>query len=238
MERFPILRIYIKQMNFTVPVSVLTTDQQDLSWRYGECATGPKGVLHSYGEDLPQVLFHFIKLNTIIDLLFCATEESTKRIDAFITDRTSAQVMSLVFHWSDLSPLIFPDVVFLYRAQSLFPRKSTKHKHRSLTDSDSMSISALIHLSLIQNLVLLGQVNPSILLWWWSSTSNQDLSWAKSDRCRALIEFMACIIRKLLDCPFVFVHIVAQADLWIDIISEKVNVSLILRSSVQTWELE
>ena len=49
---------------------------------------------------------------------------------------------------------------------------------------------------------------------------------------------MVRVVRQLLDRPFILVHIVAETDLRIDIITKKVNIGLILGSSVQRWELE
>ena len=49
---------------------------------------------------------------------------------------------------------------------------------------------------------------------------------------------MIRVVRKFLDRPFILVYIVAETNLRIDVITEKVNVSLILGSSVQRWELE
>lgn len=49
---------------------------------------------------------------------------------------------------------------------------------------------------------------------------------------------MAQVIRQLLESPLVLIDVVAQANLGVDIVSKEVDVSLALRASVETWELE
>ena len=49
---------------------------------------------------------------------------------------------------------------------------------------------------------------------------------------------MACIIRELLDGPLILVHVVAKTDLRVDVVSEQVDVGLVLGASVERWELE
>ena len=49
---------------------------------------------------------------------------------------------------------------------------------------------------------------------------------------------MTKVIRQLLESPLVLINIVAEADLGVDIVSKKVNMSLALRASIQTWEFE
>ena len=49
---------------------------------------------------------------------------------------------------------------------------------------------------------------------------------------------MAGVIGKLLDGPLIFIYIVAQTDLRVDIITKEVNVGLVLWASIERWELE
>ena len=49
---------------------------------------------------------------------------------------------------------------------------------------------------------------------------------------------MVRVVRQLLDRPFILVHIVAETDFGIDVITEKINIGLILGSSIQGWEFE
>jgi len=49
---------------------------------------------------------------------------------------------------------------------------------------------------------------------------------------------VAQVIRQLLESPLVLIDVVAQANLGVDIVSKEVDVSLALRASVETWELE
>ena len=101
-----------------------------------------------------------------------------------------------------------------------------------------MCVSALVHLGLVQDLVLLGQINAGILFRRRTSTSDQDFSWAQSDGSGALVEFMTSVIRELFNCPLVLIHVVAETDLRVDIVSKQVDVSLVLWASVERWELE
>lgn len=49
---------------------------------------------------------------------------------------------------------------------------------------------------------------------------------------------MVRVVGQLLDRPFILVNIVAETDFGIDVITEKVNVCLVLGSPIQRWELE
>ena len=49
---------------------------------------------------------------------------------------------------------------------------------------------------------------------------------------------MACVVWQLFDCPFVLVDVVAEAHLGIDIVTEQVNICLVLLALVQGWELK
>jgi len=46
------------------------------------------------------------------------------------------------------------------------------------------------------------------------------------------------VVRQLLEGPLVLVHVVAQADFRIYVISEQVNVCLTLRTTIQGWEFK
>ena len=70
--------------------------------------------------------------------------------------------MSFIFHWGNLVPFVFPDVVFFDGAKSLFARETTEHKDASFTNGDGMSVSTLSHLGLIQNFIFLRKINPGI----------------------------------------------------------------------------
>ena len=59
--------------------------------------------------------------------------------------------------------------------------ESSKDKHGALANSDGVCVSALVHLRLVQDLVLLGQVNARILLGRRTSTGDQDLSRAQGN---------------------------------------------------------
>ena len=110
-ERLPVLGVNIKEVDFTISVCVLTTNQQNLIGRNSKSTASPEWVLHPHSEYLPEILFHFVELNAVIDFLFSTSEEPTKGVNALVTNGAGAQVMSLVLHRSNLSPLVFPDVI-------------------------------------------------------------------------------------------------------------------------------
>ncbi len=103
-------------MNLSIPICILTTDEQNFIWGDSQSAASPKWILHSDSEDLPQILLDFIELNTVVDFLLCASEESSESVNTFVSDGAGTQVVSLVLHWCDLSPLILSDIVFFHRA--------------------------------------------------------------------------------------------------------------------------
>jgi len=107
----PVLGVNIKEVDFSISVCVLTTDQQNLIGRNSKSTASPEWVLHPDSEYLPEILLHFVELNAVIDFLFSTSEESTKGVDALVTNGAGAQVMSLVLHRSNLSPLVFPDII-------------------------------------------------------------------------------------------------------------------------------
>ena len=115
-EWLPVLGVNIKEVDFTISVCVLTTDQEKLIGRNSQSTACPEWVLHPDSEYLPEILLDFVELNAVIDFLFSTSEEPTKGIDALVTNRAGAQVMSLVLHRSHLSPFVFPDVVLFDRA--------------------------------------------------------------------------------------------------------------------------
>jgi len=98
--------------------------------------------------------------------LFGAAKESSECVDELVTDCTSAQVVSLVLHRGDLSPLVFSDVVLFDGTESLLAGEATKYEDRSFADSNSMSISALVHLCLVEDLIFQTQIDAGVFLWW------------------------------------------------------------------------
>jgi hypothetical protein len=109
---FPALGRYIKEVDFAVSVCVFTTDQENFGVGNGKCAAGPKSVLHSYAKACPKVLFYLVHFNTVINFLLCATIETTKSINALITNRTGTEIMPFIFHRSYLVPFVFSNIVF------------------------------------------------------------------------------------------------------------------------------
>ena len=187
----PVLSIDIKQVHFSVSICVLATNEQDFAVWNSQCAAGPKWVLHSDGQDLPLVLINFVHLNCIVDLLLGTAEETTKCVDVLISNRACTEIVSLVFHRGNLIPLVFANVILFDRAESLLTRETAKDKDATFANGDRMCVSTLCHLSLVQDLILLCQINSGIFFWWWSSTSNQDLGRTQSNGSRTLIKFVA-----------------------------------------------
>ena len=128
-EWLPVLGVNVKEVDLTISVCVLTTDQQNLVGRNSKSTASPEWVLHPHSEYLPEILLDFVELNAIIDFLLSTSEESTKGVDALVANGAGAQVMSLVLHWSHLSPLVFPDVILFDGTKSLLAGKSSKNKH-------------------------------------------------------------------------------------------------------------
>lgn len=238
MERLPVLGIYIKKMNFPISICIFTPDQKNFRWRNGESTACPERILHSNSKNLPKIFFYFIEFDAVIDFLLSASKEATKSINTIITDRTSAQIMSFILHRCNLSPLVFSNIVFFNRTQSLLSRKASQNKHSSFADCNSMGISTFVHLSFVQDFIFLSQVNSRVFFRRRASPSNKNLSWTKGNWCRALIKFMTSVIRKFFNGPFIFIHIVAKTDFGIDIISKQIYVSLISRTSIQRWKFE
>lgn len=89
--------------------------------------------------------------------------------------------MSLVLHGRHLGPLVLADVVSLNGAQPLLAGETTEHKDGTLADGDSVRVTGLGHLSLVEDLVLLRHVDASVLLWRRSTSGDKDLSGRESD---------------------------------------------------------
>lgn len=225
-------------MNLTVSVRVLSSDQKDLAVRNCKGATSPKRVFHSHGKHLPNVFVHFIKLNTIIDLLFCWPKETTEGIDAIVTNGTCTQVMSLIFHRSNLGPFVLSNAVFLNRAKALLTRETTENENSSFANGNGVGVPTFIHLSFVQNLVFLIQIYSCIFLWWGSSTGNEDFHCTQSDWGRALVKLMAGVICKFLYGPFILIDIITKTYLRIDVVSKQVDVRLSSGASIKRWEFE
>ena len=83
-QGFPGLGVHIKQMNFTVSICVLSTNQQDFCVGNGQSGTGPERILHSDGQHDPLVLLDLVLFNCIVDLLLSGPEEATEGIDMLV----------------------------------------------------------------------------------------------------------------------------------------------------------
>ena len=101
-----------------------------------------------------------------------------------------------------------------------------------------MGVSTLGHLGFVQDFVFLGQINSCILLWRGASAGYKNFGWTESNGSTTLVEFVARVVRQLLDCPFVFIDIVAEAHLRVDIVSEQVDVCLVFGTPIERRELE
>jgi len=146
---FPALGIDIEQVDFTVSISILTSNQEDFTIWNSKSTASPKSILHSNSKTSPEVLINLIHFNTVIDLLFCASIESSKCIDVFISDGACTQIMSLILHWSNLAPLVFSDVVFFSWTESLLSRETSKDIDCSFANGNSVCVSTFGHLSFV-----------------------------------------------------------------------------------------
>ena len=125
MQRLPSLSIDIEEVDFTVSVSILSTNKQNFSIGDGQSGTSPKRIFHPDGQHDPLVLLDLILLNRVVDLLLSRPKEATKGINMLITKLACRKIVTFVLHWCNLSPLVFPDVVPLYGAKSLLTREAT-----------------------------------------------------------------------------------------------------------------
>ena len=83
-ELFPSLADHIKHMDLTIPISVFTSDQNNLCRRDRKCATSPKRIFHSYCQICPLILFNLVYFDTVINFLLRAAKKSTESINKFV----------------------------------------------------------------------------------------------------------------------------------------------------------
>lgn len=170
--------------------------------------------------DKPVIFLNFEHLDRVIYLLLRRSKEAPKRINKLVPDRARTQVVPLVLHRCDLHPLILFDDVLFNRVQSLFARKATEHKDITLAHGNGVGIPWLIHRLFVYHFVLLKQVDAWVFFWGRATACNQDFCWGERDGCWTLVEFADVGVRKFLQSPLVFVHIVAQGDFRVHIIAE------------------
>jgi len=218
----PRFTLDIEEVHLAVSVRVLSANKNDFCWRNSQGRAGPEWVLHTDCQNDPGVLVHIVDFNSIIDLLLGAAEEATKSVDEFVVDRAGAEIVTLVFHNGHLRPFVLLDLVSLDRIQALLSGKASKDVDVAATHGDRVGVPTLIHRALACDLILQSQVEPGVLLGRRPTSCDQDLVWRESDGCGALVELACAAVSQFLDRPLVFVHVVAQADLRIDIVSEQV----------------
>jgi len=156
----------------------------------------------------------------------------------FVADRAGTQVVALVLHGRNLVPLVFFDIVLLHRAQALFAREASQHEDRAFANGNRVGVSALGHLGLVEDFVFHGEEDACVLLRGRASARDQNFGGAEGNGCRALVELMGGVVGQLLEAPLVLIDIVAETDLGVDVVTEKVNVCLVLVALVETGELE
>lgn len=162
-------------MHLAISICILAADQENFRVGNGQCTTGPQRILHAYREHDPLVLLNFILFYGIINFLLSAPKEASEGVDVLVTDRARTQIVSLVLHGRHLSPLVFADIVALDRAQPLLAREAAEDEDSALADCDGVRITRLSHLCLVQDLVLLGHVDPRVLLRRRATARDQDL---------------------------------------------------------------
>ena len=177
-EGLPVLCVQVEQMDLAVTVGVLTTNEKDLAVGNGQGWAGPKRILHTDCEHLPQVLVNFVHLDSVVDFLFSAAKETSKSVYEFISHGAGTQVVSLVFHWSNLVPFVLLNIVLFNWAKSLLTRETTKYENGSLANGDCVGISTFSHLGFVEDLVFQSEIDSGIFLWWRSTTSDQYFCWS------------------------------------------------------------
>lgn len=174
MKLLPSLGLDVEKIDLAISVSIFATNQNDFVGRYWQSTASPEGILHSDGEDGPNILLNFIDFNAIINLLLSAAKEASECVNELVVDCACREIMSLIFHGSHRSPLIFLNGISFHRVQSLLAWKATKNEYCSFAKSDCMSVSTLVHHSFWNDVVLLSMIKPRVLLWGRTSSSDKN----------------------------------------------------------------
>lgn len=111
----PGLTLHIEEVDLTVSIRVLSSNQDYLSRRNSQGRTCPKWILHTDGQDNPSVLVNIVNFNGVVDFLFGTTEEASKSVDKLVVNRACTQIMPFVLHHSHLRPFILLDLILLDR---------------------------------------------------------------------------------------------------------------------------
>ena len=180
-ELLPRLRLNVEQVDFSIPVGVLAADQDYLGRRDGQGRACPQGVLHSNCEHRPDVLLDFIHLDGVVYLLLGASEETSEGVDELVVERAGAEVVPLVLHRAHDHPLVFPQIVFLHRVESLLAGEPAENEYLAFAHGDGMSVPALVHRGFVYDVVFQGVVHSGVFLGGSSTASDQDLARVQSD---------------------------------------------------------
>lgn len=139
--------------------------------------------------------------------------------------------MALVLHDGHLGPLVLLDFVLFDGVEALLAAEATKHEDVAAAHRDCVRVPRLVHRALVRDFVLQCQVESSVFLRGRATTCDQDFCRCQRDRSTALVKLACAAITELLDGPLVLVHIVAEANFRVDIVTEKVDPRrLVLRS--------
>ena len=99
-----------------------------------------------------------------------------------------------------------------------------------------MRISTLSHWALVSDFVLNGAIDSSVFFGWAAASGYQDLVWAERDGRGALVELGSAAVRQLFYRPFIFIDVIAKADLRVHIVSEKINPRRLILGTLQQEE--
>ena len=208
------------------------------SQNYAESEPEESTYLHSDSQDNPSVFIDIVDFDRIVDLLLSASKEASKCINELVVNCACTQVMSLVFHHSHLGPFVLLDFVLFDRVKTLFAAEAAEDVHVAAAHGNGMRVSTLIHRALVCDLVLNGAIDASVFLGRTAASSYQDLVRAERDRCGALVELGSAAVRQLFDRPFVFIDVIAEANLRVHVVPEKINSRRLILGTLQATKEE
>lgn len=155
--------------------------------------------------------------------MLSAPEEATEGIDELVVDRACTQVVAFVLHDGHLGPFVLLDFVLFDRIEALLAAEAAQDEDVATTHRDGVCVPRLVHRAFVGDLVLLGEVESGVFLWWGTAASDQNLGGSQGNGSTALVELARAAVTQLLDRPLVLVDVVAQTDFRVDVVAEQIN---------------
>lgn len=180
-QRAPCLALDVEQVHFAVTVGVLASNQDDLRRGHSQGRAGPKWVLHADSEDNPAVFVNVVNLDSVVDFLLGASEESSERVNEFVVNCAGAQIVALILHDGHLSPFVLLHLVLFDTVQALFAAEAAENEHIAPAHRDRVRIPALVHRALVRNFVFNGKVESCVFFGRRAATSDEDLVGSQRD---------------------------------------------------------